>query len=181
MNRSRRRLLHDALTSAPVLPSILLASIASRGTAAVREQWYWYPGHALTMKSTGKDTGGTTTWMLIENSPREGVPFHNTFTKTSLFTYWTVCSRSPSGIAPSRAQQAPTYTVPDKFRTGGRTSGVRGDAFSVCTHQLVSKDISSPSLSLSSPRPNSRPSICRSFNHKRRPHERSSELFAPAR
>lgn len=29
------------------------------------------------MKATGKQTGHTCTWMLVENSPREGVPFHH--------------------------------------------------------------------------------------------------------
>lgn len=28
------------------------------------------------MKATGSDTGNTTTWMLIENSPHQGVPLH---------------------------------------------------------------------------------------------------------
>ena len=40
------------------------------------DQWYWYPGHALTVKSSGKETGDVTTWMLVENAAREGVPFH---------------------------------------------------------------------------------------------------------
>jgi quercetin dioxygenase-like cupin family protein len=40
------------------------------------EQWNWYPGHILTMKAIGKETGKTCTWMLNENSPHEGVSFH---------------------------------------------------------------------------------------------------------
>jgi quercetin dioxygenase-like cupin family protein len=43
---------------------------------SAEEEWYWYPGHSLTFKSIGKDTGGVCTWMLVENSPHEGVPFH---------------------------------------------------------------------------------------------------------
>ena len=76
MNKSRRTLLYGGLISLPLAPSIRPPSAFSGETPAPREQWYWYPGHALTMKSTGKETGGTCTWMLIENSPREGVPFH---------------------------------------------------------------------------------------------------------
>jgi hypothetical protein len=28
------------------------------------------------MKATGKDTGGTSGWLMAENGPRQGVPFH---------------------------------------------------------------------------------------------------------
>lgn len=40
------------------------------------EQWYWYPGHTLTIKADGKMTRDVTTWILVENSRHEGVPFH---------------------------------------------------------------------------------------------------------
>jgi hypothetical protein len=38
-------------------------------TSAAAEQWYWYPGDNLYMKSTGKETAGKITWTLNENSP----------------------------------------------------------------------------------------------------------------
>jgi quercetin dioxygenase-like cupin family protein len=50
--------------------------LATGDLTASEEKWYWWPGHSLTFKATGKDTGDMCTWMLVENSPREGVPFH---------------------------------------------------------------------------------------------------------
>ncbi len=76
MDEGRRELLQRGLIAAPFLSSVFSSQIGSGQTPAPVERWYWYPGHALTMKSTGKETGGTCTWMLVENSPREGVPFH---------------------------------------------------------------------------------------------------------
>jgi quercetin dioxygenase-like cupin family protein len=70
-------MLQRSLIAAPVLSSELFAPmLAASELQAAEEHWYWYPGHSLTFKSTGKDTSGTCTWMLVENSPREGVPFH---------------------------------------------------------------------------------------------------------
>ena len=76
MNQVRRKLLQRGLMAAPFLPAVLSPLVGSGQTRATVERWYWYPGHALTMKSTGAESGGTCTWMLVENSPREGVPFH---------------------------------------------------------------------------------------------------------
>ena len=76
MNQSRRKLLQRGLLAAPLLPSLLSAPPALGNTSAPPEQWYWYPGDNFCMKSTGKETGGKITWMLNENSPHEGVPFH---------------------------------------------------------------------------------------------------------
>ena len=77
MPTSRRAMLRQTLIAAPLLSSDLLAPMfAASEPQAAEEKWYWYPGHALSFKSTGKDTGGTCTWMLVENSPKEGVPFH---------------------------------------------------------------------------------------------------------
>lgn len=78
MNPSRRSLLRSSLVGAPLLSHALLSTLetAAQMPAPSSEQWYWYPGHNLTLKSTAKDTGGTTSWMLVENSPRQGVPFH---------------------------------------------------------------------------------------------------------
>lgn len=76
MNELRRKLLERGLMAAPLLPSILSIPFAWAEPSASAEQWYWYPGHTFTFKAIGKDTGNTCTWMLVENSPREGTPFH---------------------------------------------------------------------------------------------------------
>jgi len=77
MPLSRRAMLRRTLIAAPILRCELFAPIlAAADLGTTEEKWYWYPGHSLTFKSIGKDTGGTCTWMLVENSPREGVPFH---------------------------------------------------------------------------------------------------------
>lgn len=77
MPLSRRVMLRQTLIAAPLLSSELFGPMLRAAEAqAAEEKWYWYPGHSLTFKSIGKDTGGTCTWMLVENSPQEGVPFH---------------------------------------------------------------------------------------------------------
>ena len=76
LNTSRRALLKAGLSATPLLAlNFAIPSVAS-AAAFQPEQWYWYPGHSLSIKAAGKDTGGTCMWMLVENSPREGVPFH---------------------------------------------------------------------------------------------------------
>ena len=77
MSLSRRAMLRRTLVVAPLLSSKLFApTLDAAEPRAPEEKWYWYPGHSLTFKSIGNDTGGTCTWMLVENAPREGVPFH---------------------------------------------------------------------------------------------------------
>lgn len=76
----RRDLLRASALAVPCVSSIF-ASVAQADKANINavdddEKWYWYPGHLLTIKASGHDTGNTCTWMLNENSPREGVPFH---------------------------------------------------------------------------------------------------------
>ena len=68
----RRSLLALLLISADLCVPLLTAAEVSSSS----EQWYWYPFHNFTMKATGSETGNTTTWMLIENSPHQGVPLH---------------------------------------------------------------------------------------------------------
>jgi quercetin dioxygenase-like cupin family protein len=76
MTESRRTILRTLLT-APAFSSVFLTpSFAMEDGKAPDEQWYWYPFHTLTVKATGNATGGTCSWMLVENSPRQGVPFH---------------------------------------------------------------------------------------------------------
>ena len=83
---SRRAVLERALIAAPLLSSELFSPmLAAAEPQAPEERWYWYPGHSLTFKSIGKDTGGTCTWMLVENAPREGVPFHKHFHEDESF------------------------------------------------------------------------------------------------
>lgn len=77
MNSSRRNLLKAGLVASSA--SLVNRMTMGRAFAAAvpsSEQWYWYPGHSLTIKAAGKDTGGTCMWMLVENAPRQGVPFH---------------------------------------------------------------------------------------------------------
>ncbi len=77
MLTSRRTLLRHSLLAAPVLSVDLLAPLHAAAEGSVSfEQWYWYPFHNLAMKTTSSDTGNTTAWMLIENSPHQGVPLH---------------------------------------------------------------------------------------------------------
>lgn len=79
MPPSRRALLRTSLLAAPLLaggilvPSLALAESIPK---ADPEQWFWFPGHNFCMKATGKDTGGTSAWLMAENGPRQGVPFH---------------------------------------------------------------------------------------------------------
>lgn len=75
---SRRSLLRTSLVAAPMLfsKSGLAVSASAEIPHADPNQWYWFPGHSFCMKATGKDTGGTSGWLMAENSPRQGVPFH---------------------------------------------------------------------------------------------------------
>jgi quercetin dioxygenase-like cupin family protein len=73
---ARREFLKWGTVTLPALPTFLRAAELNETDTERTEKWYWYPGHLLAMKATGRDTGNTCTWMLIENSPREGVPFH---------------------------------------------------------------------------------------------------------
>ena len=72
----RRRLLRTSAFAIPAMASAVSFAQQHDVANSSEEQWYWYPGHLLTVKSVGKDTGNTCAWILIENSPREGVPFH---------------------------------------------------------------------------------------------------------
>jgi quercetin dioxygenase-like cupin family protein len=77
LNQSRRALLQRGAVAAPLFISEVFSPLtASAQAPAPPEQWYWYPGHSLTMKAIAKDTAATCTWMLVENSPQQGVPFH---------------------------------------------------------------------------------------------------------
>jgi quercetin dioxygenase-like cupin family protein len=74
----RRMLLRTSALAVPCFGSVI-SSVAQAdrvNTDPSDEKWYWYPGHLLTVKASGKETGNTCTWMLNENLPREGVPFH---------------------------------------------------------------------------------------------------------
>lgn len=73
---TRRSLIQQTLLAGPFLSQAFMNPLAAGAQTPSKEQWYWYPGHALTIKADGKATGGVTTWMLVENSPHEGVPFH---------------------------------------------------------------------------------------------------------
>ena len=105
MHTTRRTLLRRSLLAAPLVSADLFAPLlTSAQVSSSSEQWYWYPFHNLTMKATGSDTGNTTTWMLIENSPHQGVPLHkHLFEDESFFVV--------SGIF--------EITVGDKTTTGG--------------------------------------------------------------
>ena len=77
MHTTRRTLLRRSLLAAPLLSAgSFVPSLPAADTSSSSEQWYWYPFHNLTMKATSSDTANTTSWMLIENSPHQGVPLH---------------------------------------------------------------------------------------------------------
>ncbi len=75
---SRRTLLQRTLLAAPALCTgfARAAALAEAVRKAEPNQWYWFPGHSFCMKATGADTGGTTAWLMAENGPKQGVPFH---------------------------------------------------------------------------------------------------------
>ena len=78
MALSRRSLIRTSLVAAPLLltdltlPTLALADVPH----ADPNQWFWFPGHSFCMKATGKDTHGTSGWMMAEAAPCHGVPFH---------------------------------------------------------------------------------------------------------
>jgi mannose-6-phosphate isomerase-like protein (cupin superfamily) len=78
MSVSRRSLIRASLIAAPfmlgelALPQFALAEVPN----ADPNQWFWFPGHSFCMKATGKDTNGMSGWVVCENGPRQGVPFH---------------------------------------------------------------------------------------------------------
>ena len=74
---SRRRMLRRGLIAAPFIQGgFTVPLIGAAQPQALPEQWYWWPGHTMTIKATGEETAGTCTWILFENSFHEGVPFH---------------------------------------------------------------------------------------------------------
>ena len=75
---SRRTLLRTSLAAAPFLFGEIVLPVRALGEVpnADPNQWFWFPGHSFCMKATGKDTGGTSGWMMAENGPKQGVPFH---------------------------------------------------------------------------------------------------------
>jgi mannose-6-phosphate isomerase-like protein (cupin superfamily) len=78
MIASRRSLIRSSLIVGPlifgasILPDLAEAEVPNADPNA----WFWFPGHNFCMKATGKDTGGTYAWLMAENGPRQGVPFH---------------------------------------------------------------------------------------------------------
>jgi quercetin dioxygenase-like cupin family protein len=74
----RRALLRVSVLAVPCVGSAVSSAAQGGGqdTNDTAEKWYWYPGHLLTVKSSGRETGNTCTWVLNENLPHEGVPFH---------------------------------------------------------------------------------------------------------
>ncbi len=78
MSVSRRALVRTSLIAAPMFfgKTGLALPASAEGPNADPNQWYWFPGHSFCMKATGKDTGGTAGWLMAENGPRQGVPFH---------------------------------------------------------------------------------------------------------
>ena len=77
MSKTRRTLLRHSLVAGPLLSAQFFAAPPAKSeTTQASEQWFWYPFHNLTMKATSSATGNTTAWMLVENSPRQGVPLH---------------------------------------------------------------------------------------------------------
>ena len=73
---SRRDLIHQTLLAAPFRSRAITDPVLAGAQPSSNEQWYWYLNQTLNIKSTGKETGGTATWILVETSAREGVPFH---------------------------------------------------------------------------------------------------------
>ncbi len=54
MNEERRKFLLYGVTAAPLLQAVMSAQVSAGEAPSSGERWYWYPGHALTMKSTGR-------------------------------------------------------------------------------------------------------------------------------
>jgi quercetin dioxygenase-like cupin family protein len=75
---SRRSLIRSSLVAAQLVLGEAIVPIYVRAEVpnADPNAWFWFPGHSFCMKATGKDTGGTSAWMMAENGPNQGVPFH---------------------------------------------------------------------------------------------------------
>jgi quercetin dioxygenase-like cupin family protein len=73
---SRRSLLQQTILAGSFLSPAFMDLLAASAQMPANEQWYWYPGHSFTIRADGKATADMATWMLVENSPHEGVPFH---------------------------------------------------------------------------------------------------------
>lgn len=79
MAYTRRTVLRSGALAAPLWLAGGVAGFAADGVAIPKanpDQWFWFPGHSFCLKSTGADTGGTTAWLMAENAPKQGVPFH---------------------------------------------------------------------------------------------------------
>ena len=78
MALSRRSLIRTATAAVPLFLSEmgLTVPVLAEVPNADQDQWFWFSGHNFCMKATGKDTGGTSGWLMAEKSPRQGVPFH---------------------------------------------------------------------------------------------------------
>jgi quercetin dioxygenase-like cupin family protein len=160
MNESRRKLLQRGLMAALLMPSMLFTPIGLGETSIPVEQWYWYPGHTFCMKSTGKETGGTTTWMLAEAPPRGGVPFHKHLYEDESFYVidglfeLSVGERSVSG-GPGTYAYGPR-NVPHRWTNVGSS---RGRILNVCSPSGIEgyflsvaipiKNLEQPSINLS--------------------------------
>ena len=75
MNYSRREAIKLNLLASSALLLGAAEGAAQTATATEEERWLWWDS-ALTLKLTGKETDGSTTWMLIDAKPKEGSPLH---------------------------------------------------------------------------------------------------------
>jgi hypothetical protein len=120
---SRRTLLRRSLLAAPVLSADLFAPLrAAAQISPSSEQWYWYPFHNLTMKGTSCDTGNTTAWMLVENSPHQGVPLHkHLYEDESFFVISGIFEIIVGGKTTTGGPREHMPMAHATFRTNGRT------------------------------------------------------------
>jgi mannose-6-phosphate isomerase-like protein (cupin superfamily) len=120
---SRRSLIRSSLVAAPLVLGEAIVPIYPRAEVpnADPNAWFWFPGHGFCMKATGKDTGGTSAWMMAENGPHQGGPFHKHKNEDESFLVVEGTFEITVGDKTSIGGPGTYALVPGKSRIDGRT------------------------------------------------------------
>ena len=103
-----------------------VADGVAQTASGAEDRWLWWDS-ALTFKLTGKDTGGSITWVLLDAQPKEGPPLHKHSREDEVFyvlsgTFEIVVGEKVVVAGPGRCVYGPR-DVPHRWTNVGSQSG----------------------------------------------------------